>query len=310
MAEPNPTPAADDSAARLLPGFEVRRFETSGARIRGAVCGQGPPLLLLHGFPQSHVMWRRIAPALARSHTVVATDLRGYGDSSRPESDARHEAYSKRSMARDQVEVMQSLGFERFAVVGHDRGARVAHRLALDHPERVTALAVLDIVPTHDLYAQVTREFATAYFHWFLLIQPAPFPEILLANSAEFVLRAIFAGLPEEAVPPQAFAEYLRHFRDPDALHAMCEDYRAAATIDLEHDEADRGRRLACPLLALWAEKGAMHQLYDVLARWRGRARDARGAALPGGHFLPEQCPTETLAALEPFLKDAADAAG
>lgn len=249
-------------------------------------------------------MWHRVAPELARRFTVVATDLRGYGESEKPAGDASHETYSKRAMAQDQVEVMRSLGFERFALVGHDRGARVAHRLALDHTDRVTRLAVLDIVPTYELYSNVTRAFATAYFHWFLLIQPAPFPETLLGRSAEFVLRAICAAMRREAVAPEAFDEYLRHFSDPDTLHAMCEDYRAAASIDLEHDAADAGRKVECPLLALWGRDGAMGHLYDVLGAWRPRGRDVAGEAIPGGHFLPEESPRETLDALLRFLGD------
>lgn len=287
----------------LFPGFERLDVKTTGATIRGVRGGSGQPLLLLHGWPQTHAEWRHIAPQLAQHFTVVALDLRGYGDSSKPEAGADHAGYSKREMARDAVEVMQQLGFERFAVVGHDRGGRVAHRMALDHGERISRVAVLDIVPTLKLYRNVTKRFASAYFHWFLLIQPAPLPETLLANSAEFFLRGVLRGLTSQALPDAVFADYLRCFSDPATLHAMCEDYRASASIDLAHDEADLARKVRCPLLALWGERGAMHPLYDVLDTWRERASDVRGKALPGGHWLPEELPQDVLSELLAFLQ-------
>jgi haloacetate dehalogenase len=289
---------------RFFPGFEPVLVSTPEATIRGVMGGSGPPLLLLHGYPQTHLEWHRIASRLAERFTVVATDLRGYGDSSKPPGGPPHAAYAKRAMAADQVEVMRQLGFERFAVVGHDRGGRVAHRMALDHPERVTHLAVLDIVPTHHLYMNVTREFASAYYHWFFLIQPAPLPETLYGSNADFVLRRFFRGLDGEAIPEAVYSEYLRCFSDPATLHAMCEDYRAAAGIDLQHDEADLERRIECPLLAIWGEHGAMHRLYDVLSIWRERGTSVTGFALPGGHWLPEQLPQETFGALLEFLRD------
>jgi haloacetate dehalogenase len=248
-------------------------------------------------------MWHKIAPQLATEFTLVITDLRGYGDSSKPAEGENHSNYSKRAMALDQVEIMSALGFEKFAAVGHDRGGRVGHRMALDHPDRVTKLAVLDIVPTHKLYNNVTREFATAYYHWFFLIQPAPLPETLIGNNTELYLKTRFAPLMPKAVTPEAFAGYLRCFRHPANIHAACEDYRASASIDLEHDEADLNRKIACPLLALWAEHGAMHRLFDVASTWRERATNVRGKALPGGHFLPEESPEETLAELQAFLR-------
>ncbi len=265
--------------------------------------GQGPPVLLLHGHPQTHAMWHKIAPKLATEFTLVIADLRGYGDSSTPAEGENHSGYSKRAMALDQVEVMSAFGFEEFAVVGHDRGGRVGHRMALDHPDRVTKLAVLDIVPTHKLYNNVSREFATAYYHWFFLIQPAPLPETLIANNVEFYLRHRFDPLMPDSVTPEAFAEYLRCFRNPETIHAACEDYRASASIDLEHDRADLDRKVVCPLLALWAEHGAMHGMFDVAATWRERAINVQGKALPGGHFLPEESPNETLAELRAFLQ-------
>jgi haloacetate dehalogenase len=287
----------------MFPGFKAAKVQTTGASIHVVTGGEGPPVLLLHGHPQTHVMWHKVAPRLATEFTLVITDLRGYGDSSKPADGENHSNYSKRAMALDQVEIMSALGFEKFAVVGHDRGGRTGHRMALDHPDRVTKLAVLDIVPTHKLYNNVTREFATAYYHWFFLIQPAPLPETLIGSNTEFYLKTRFASLMPDAVTPEAFAEYLRCFRNPATIHAACEDYRASASIDLNHDEADLNRKVTCPLLALWAERGAMHRLFDVAATWRERAINVQGKALPGGHFLPEESPEETLAELQAFLR-------
>ena len=286
----------------MFEGFERVTIETTGAAINVVKGGKGSPVLLLHGYPQTHVMWHKIAPRLAQDFCVVAPDLRGYGDSSKPPDGENHLGYSKRATAHDQVEVMERLGFTHFAVVGHDRGARVAHRLTRDHPDRVTKLAVLDILPTHTVYQQVNKALATAYYHWFFLIQPAPFPETLIGNNAEFYLNAMLGRLKPQAITSEAFAEYLRCFRDPATIHATCEDYRAAATIDLSHDEADLDHKIACPVLALWGEKGFLHTRYDVLAIWRERAVDVRGKAVPCGHFLPEEAPEETLAELRTFL--------
>lgn len=286
----------------MFEGFERRMIETTGAAINVLTGGTGAPVLLLHGYPQTHVMWHKIAPQLAREFTVVVPDLRGYGDSSKPPEGENHAGYAKRATAQDQVEVMERLGFTQFAVVGHDRGARVAHRLTLDHPDRVTKLAVLDILPTYTVYQQVDKALATAYYHWFFLIQPAPFPEMLIGNNAEFYLNSLLGRLTPHAITPDAFAEYLRCFRDPATIHATCEDYRAAATIDLTHDEADLERKISCPVLALWGEKGFLHKRYDVLAVWRARAVDVQGKALPCGHFLAEEAPEATLSALQTFL--------
>jgi haloacetate dehalogenase len=284
-------------------GFERIRIATAGAEINGVEGGSGPPLLLLQGWPQSYLEWRHVAPVLAQRFTVVATDLRGYGDSSKPHEGENHANYSKRAMAQDQVEVMRQLGFERFAVAGHDRGGRVACRLALDHPRIVTRLALLDIVPTRTVYTQVSKNLATWYFHWFFLIQPAPLPEMLLAGQAEPFLRNFaFRGLIPDVIEEPVFAEYLRCFSDPQTLHAMCEDYRAGASIDLQHDEADLAMPLPCPTLVLWGVHGAMHRLFDVLETWRPRAPEARGKALPAGHWLPEECPREVSASLMEFL--------
>lgn len=287
----------------FFPGFKPIRIATSGAEINGVVGGSGPPVLLLQGWPQTHLEWRHVAPALAQRFTVVATDLRGYGDSSKPPEGENHAGYSKRAMAQDQIEVMRQLGFERFAVAGHDRGGRVACRLALDHPQAVTRLALLDIVPTRTVYTEVSRNLATWYFHWFFLIQPAPLPEMLLAGQAEPFLRNFaFRGLIPDAIDEPVFREYLRCFADPHTLHAMCEDYRAGASIDLQHDEADLDTPLRCPTLVLWGVHGAMHRLFDVLQTWRPRAPGAHGKALPAGHWLPEECPQEVSAALMEFL--------
>ncbi len=288
----------------MLDGFEQTRIATTGAEINLRRAGQGPPLLLLHGYPQTLVMWHRIAPALAKRFTVVLADLRGYGDSAKPPGGNHHEAYSKRAMARDQAEVMTALGFEEFAVVGHDRGARVGHRLALDHGSRVTKLAVLDIAPTLAMYEATDMAFATAYYHWFFLIQPYDLPERLIGADPDYYLDKKIGkwSQSEGCFEASAVAEYKRCFRDPATIHATCEDYRAAAGIDLEHDRADLDRKLACPLLVLWGAKGVIERNYPVLDIWRERAGNVTGKALPCGHFLAEEAPKETLAELLRFL--------
>ena len=267
-------------------------------------------MLLLHGYPQTHAMWHLVAPRLAGEFTVVAADLRGYGDSSKPDGGPDHSAYSKRAMAEDQVEVMRALGFESFAVVGHDRGARVGHRMALDHPDRVTKLAVLDIIPTREVFATVGKDLATAYYHWFFLIQPYDLPETLIGADPGYYLRKKLGGWGTslETFAPEVLAEYERCFRDPRTIHASCEDYRAAASIDLIHDEADaaKGRMVECPLLALWGAAGVMERLHDVEGVWRKYARDVRGRPLDAGHFLAEERPADTARELSSFLQDAA----
>ena len=288
----------------MLDGFQQDRITTTGAEINLRRAGEGPPLLLLHGYPQTHVMWHKIAPALAERFTVVLTDLRGYGDSAKPPGGDNHAAYSKRAMAQDQVEVMTALGFDNFAVAGHDRGARVGHRLALDHPERVSKLALLDIAPTLAMYERTDMAFASAYYHWFFLIQPYDLPERLIGADPDFYLEKKIGKWSQNpgAFTAAALAEYKRCFRDPATIHATCEDYRAAAGIDLEHDRADLGRKLACPVLALWGAKGVIERSYPVLEIWRERARDVHGKALPCGHFLAEEAPAETVAELLNFL--------
>ncbi len=289
-------------AAPFLPGFRLLDAHLAdGIRIRAAIGGSGPPLLLLHGHPQTHVTWHKIAPALAQHFTVVAADLRGYGDSCKPAPGD----YSKRAMAADQVALMQLLGHPQFRVVGHDRGGRVGHRLALDFPAAVTQLCVIDIAPTATMYARTDKTFATRYFWWFFLIQPAPLPETMIGADPEFFLRHHINGQSKTpgATGPEIFAEYLRCYRDPATIHAICEDYRAAAGIDLEHDAADAEARIQAPLLALWGAKGVVGALYDVLQTWRDKALDVRGRALPCGHTLQEELPEETLAELLTFLE-------
>ncbi|MDN3517853.1 alpha/beta hydrolase [Aquisalimonas lutea] len=289
----------------LFPGFTEHRFTTDATTIFARVGGAGPPLLLLHGYPQTHAMWHPVAGRLAECYTVVCPDLRGYGDSGRPESAPDHGPYSKRAMAADQVAVMEQLGFSSFRVAGHDRGARVAHRMALDWPDRVERAAVLDIVPTRHVFETADRHLATAYYHWFFLIQSGGLPEHMIGLDPAFYLRdklARWSRVPD-AFAGEAVAEYLRCFHDPAVIHATCEDYRAAATIDLEHDRADADRRVECPVLALWGEQGVVGQMYDALGVWRQYARDVTGRALPCGHFLVEEAPEATVGALAPFLE-------
>jgi haloacetate dehalogenase len=288
----------------LFPGFRSERIRTAGAEIACVIGGSGPPVLLLHGYPQTHAMWHRIAPSLARRFTVVCTDLRGYGDSSKPKGGERHVNYSKRAMAADQVEVMRSLGFPRFRLAGHDRGGRVAHRLCLDHPQAVERVAVLDISPTRIMYGKTDQVFATAYYHWFFLIQPFDLPERLIGADPVYYLRRKIGswagGL--SYFDPRALAEYERCFSDPATIHASCEDYRAAAAIDLEHDAADTSARVTCPLLVLWGERGVVNRLFEPLRDWGGVATDVRGRAFPCAHFLAEEAPDETLAELLTFF--------
>lgn len=293
----------------LFPGFRtVRANVGNDLQIHAVVGGEGPPLLLLHGHPQTHAIWHKVAPRLAERFTVVACDLRGYGDSSKPQGDDDHANYSKRSMAADMLKAMQSLGFAQFAVMAHDRGARVAHRLAADHPEAVQRLVLLDIAPTLAMYRKTNEAFARAYWHWFFLIQPSPLPERLIETDPGAYLRDVMgrrsAGL--SPFDPRAFAEYVRCLSLPGAAHGMCEDYRAAAGIDLEHDGADRdqGRRLAMPLLVLWGEQGVVHRCFQPLEEWREVADDVRGEPLPCGHYIPEEAPDALLARALPFLED------
>ena len=288
----------------MFEGFDLEMIETPEATIRVRHGGSGPPLLLLHGHPQTHVMWHLVAPRLAEEFTVVCPDLRGYGDSSKPQTTSDHEPYSKRAMARDQIEVMRRLGFERFAVAGHDRGGRVAYRMALDHPETVSRLAVLDIIPTGEHYRRTDMSFALGYYHWFFLAQPFDLPERLIGADPDYYYLARRASS-SLVFAPEALADYRRCWNDPATIHAMCEDYRAGATYDFALDEADRGqRRIECPLLALWGSKGPVGTWYDVLSLWRDWAGDVRGRAIESGHHIPEEAPDDTYQELRDFFSE------
>ena len=292
-------------------GFTLGMHAVGDGELRVRIGGEGPPLLLLHGNPQTHAMWHAVAPALARTHTVICPDLRGYGGSFKPAPSPDHAPYSKRAMARDMAELMTSLGHDRFAVVSHDRGARVAHRLAIDNPGRVTRLAVLDIVPTIEHFERTDMSFALGYYHWFWFAQPHPFPEELI-NAAPAVW--FHAHTSREPKPPsffrqEALDDYLAAAHDPEMIAGMCEDYRAAAGIDLEHDRISRaaGRRVDCPMLVLWGAKGKIGGWYDPVALWKDYANGpVRGHAVNSGHYLAEEAPGEVLAAVSPFLAEGA----
>ncbi len=289
----------------MFEAFEKSVAQLEDISINFVKGGSGPPLLLLHGYPQTHVIWHKIAPALAKHFTVVASDLRGYGDSSKPNTTTDHAPYSKRASAKDQVQLMTSLGFEQFYLVGHDRGGRVGHRLALDFPDKVLKIAVLDIAPTYHMYKSTDMQFATGYYHWFFLIQPFDLPERLIgADPAFYMERKVGQwGRNSNAFTKEAYAEYIRCFT-PETIHASCEDYRASATIDIEHDQEDinKGKKIQCPLLALWGQKGLVGNKYHVIEEWKKWADDVQGRGLPCGHYLPEEAPEETLKALLEFL--------
>jgi haloacetate dehalogenase len=291
---------------RIFEGFASRDVAGAETTIRVRIGGTGAPLLLLHGYPQTHALWHRVAPVLAERFTVVCADLRGYGDSGKPRSDPAHATYSKRASAHDMVAVMTALGFERFVLADHDRGGRVAHRLALDHPGRLEALAVLDIVPTRTVFRATDQALASAYYHWFFLSQPYDLPERLIAGDPAFWLRRMLGGWGSgglDAFAPEALREYERCFASPEVIHASCEDYRAAASIDLVHDEADLERRIQCPVLALWGRRGVMERHFDVLRIWREKASSPiSGRALDCGHFLAEERPEETAQELLAFF--------
>lgn len=303
----HPSAANAPAAPHFFDGFEERFFDTDAGPIFYRIAGKGPPLVLLHGYPQTSAMWHAVAPLLANDYQVICPDLRGYGRSAKPTTDRAHAPYSKRAMAGDIIAIMDTLGHERFLVGAHDRGARVAHRLAADHPHRVAALSTLDIAPTREMYREGTSAFAHTYWHWYWLTLPHPFPEQLIgADPAYFWLHKCGAG--SAGLTPfvrQALDEYLTAFSDPAAIHGACEDYRAAATIDIAHDDADPSK-LTMPLLALWGSDGAIEAHFDGLALWRERAEDVQGWALPGGHYLAEECPDEVIAAWRPFFAEAA----
>lgn len=291
-------------------GFAARRFDLPDAHIFARVGGnlEGPALLLLHGFPQSHVLWHRVAQRLAADYLLVMPDLRGYGDSSKAPGLPEHANYSKRAMAADMVAVMDALGLPDFYLCGHDRGGRVAHRLAVDHPQRVKKLCVIDIAPTLDMYNATDMAFARAYYHWFHLIQPSPVPETMIGGNPQAYLRTKLGGWGGSGtsfIEPQALAEYERCFCNPEAIHSACEDYRASAGIDLEHDRTSRARgdRIACDTLVLWGERGVVHRLFQPLELWQAQcAGRVTGQAVPAGHFIPEELPQETATALRGFF--------
>jgi haloacetate dehalogenase len=300
----------DERAETMFRGFEQSTVDVGDTTIFIRRKGKGPPLLLLHGFPETHLMWHRVAPALAEGHTVICADLRGYGASGTPPSQADHAPYSKRAMALDMVRMMEHEGFSRFAVAGHDRGARVAYRLALDHPARVERLAVLDVIPTAEALERADARLTLAYWPWSLLAQPEPLPERLILGDPDAVVDDALAnwGSDPSAFPPEVRAAYVDALRDPERVHAICEEYRAAATLDVAADKADRemGRRIGCPVLCLWSAGGALDRWYEAVAGplgvWRRWAEDVTGKAISGGHFFPEQRAEETVAALRTFF--------
>lgn len=291
-------------------GFNAGRHAVNGVEIfaRSGGRADGPPLLLLHGFPQTHAIWHRVAQQLAQDFFLVMPDLRGYGDSAKPAGDADHANYSKRTMAADMVALMRSLGHARFGLVGHDRGGRVAHRLALDHPQQIERLCLIDIAPTLDMYDATDMRFASAYYHWFHLIQPAPLPERMIGGDATFYLHWKLGGWGSQGtdwIEPQALAEYERCFCTSEAIHAACEDYRASAGIDLEHDRASRGtgQKIVCDTLVLWGERGVVHRLFEPLALWQAQcSARVSGELIAAGHFIPEQASDTTAAALRAFF--------
>jgi len=291
--------------SNMFEKFTPTRIQTQSAEIFVRHAGAGKPLVLLHGFPQTSAMWHKVAPILAEEFCVVCPDLRGYGQSSKPETDAAHLPYSKRAMAQDIIDVMRFLGFERFSVAGHDRGARVAHRLALDHAKQVEKVCVMDVVPTLHMFDHTDQAFATGYYHWFFLIQGRGLPERMIAADPEYYLRMKLGqwSAPGATFDPTAVAEYIRCYSNPETIHASCEDYRAAASIDLEHDREDRAKRIESPVLALWGNKGFVHRTYNVAEVWRDYARDVDGWPLSSGHFLPEEDPEGVISALQRFLE-------
>ena len=292
----------------MFENFNSHNIRIGGVTISAVSGGSGPPVLLLHGYPQCKALWARIAPRLAESHTVVAADLRGYGDSSKPENQPGNATYSFRTMGGDMFGLMTALGHERFHLAGHDRGGRTAYRMALDQPERILSLAVLDIAPTFEMFMATNRLIAGAYWHWYFLSQPEPFPERLIGNDPDFFYETCLLGWGKtrlEDFDAGMLAEYRRCWRDKGMHHGSCSDYRAAATIDLEHDTADQGRKIGCPALAFWGEHGIMHKLFDMKAVWRERFANMQTATLPGGHFFLDQYPEETAARILTFLKSA-----
>ena len=289
----------------MFENFTKSHKEVNGIKINYRIGGQGKPLLLLHGYPQTHIMWRKIAPLLAKDYTVVCSDLRGYGDSDKPQSDTEHKTYSKTVMAKDQHDLMTSLGFDEYFLIGHDRGARVAHRMAIDYKESIIKLAVLDIVPTLHVFQTTEQILAKRYYHWFFLSQPYPHPETLIGNSIEYYLKSKLAmwGNTKNFICDEALNEYLRCFSNKETIHATCEDYRAGASIDLIEHKKDFDNKINCPLLVLWGEKGTVEELYDPINVWKNWATNVVGSSINCGHFLPEESPNETYKKIINFLR-------
>ena len=288
----------------MFDGFQRGKTAIGEIEINHVIGGSGPPVLLLHGYPQNLAMWAKVAPILAKHFTVVCADLRGYGDSSKPKCAPDRSNYAFRAMAGDQAGLMRALGFEPFQVVGHDRGGRTAHRMVLDHPKAVQTLTVMDIVPTYKMFMETNRHLAGAYWHWYFLSQPEPFPETLIAADPDFFFEgALSFGKSKAGFDPEQLVEYRRCWRDPAMIHGSCSDYRAAASIDLEHDGADITRKVECPTLVLWGNDGVMAKYFDIAATWRERCADVRGQGLPGGHFFIDTAPEQTAQVLLDFLR-------
>ncbi|MCI1677021.1 MAG: alpha/beta hydrolase [Ewingella americana] len=291
----------------MLEHFTQGRIAVNGTDIAYRIAGQGEPLLLLHGHPQTQAIWHKVAPYLTSQYTVVLADLRGYGDSGKPEPDAEHYLYSKREMAQDQYELMLALGFKQFSVIAHDRGARVAHRLALDHPQAIKRMVLMDIAPTLSMYQQTNEEFARAYWHWFFLIRPAPLPEALISHDADLYLRSVMGSRSAGMQPftDEAYADYLRCLQLDGTARGICEDYRASASIDLQHDQIDleASRKVQCPLLILWGEQGTVGKCFKPLEEWAKVAEQVTGEALPCGHYIAEEQPELLLEKVLPFLR-------
>ncbi|CAE6819208.1 Haloacetate dehalogenase H-1 [Paraburkholderia aspalathi] len=291
----------------MFTGFTDASIHVDGIQIHAIRGGNGPALLLLHGHPQTHAIWQKVVPTLAEHFTIIAADLRGYGDSGKPLGEPDHSNYSKRRMAADQVSLMRAHGFTQFAVVGHDRGGRVAARMALDHPQAVTKLVTLDVAPTLAMYEQTSFAFARAYWHWFFLVRPAPFPETLIRADPDLYLKQTIGARSAGLAPftDAAYAEYLRCLSDPATAHGICEDYRASITIDLDHDRASlaEGQKIECDFLALWGAQGVIEQCFEPLAEWRQWSAHVSGEALPCGHYIPEEAPELLLERVLPFLQ-------
>ena len=288
----------------MFDGFKSGKIKSNKININYIIGGKGYPILMLHGYPQTHIMWRKVTPILSQDYTVVCADLRGYGDSDKPSSDAVHRNYSKKEMAKDQAELMELLGFKKYIVVGHDRGARVAHRMGLDYKDKISKMVLMDIVPTNHVFETTNMTLATRYYHWFFLIQKSPFPEKLIGKDPEFYLRSklFMWGLNEQYMSEDVITEYLRCFSNPDTIRASCEDYRAGATIDMEDHNIDYHKKIECPLLILWGKKGTVEELYDPIEVWKKWAKNVRGFSLDCGHFIPEERPEETVDYIKNFI--------